>query len=337
MIDSKEISIVLQGPIYKDITNRVCQRMRDLFPEAEIILSTWEGSDTQGLLYDVLVENKDPGGTPLLLDGSSKKTNNVDRMITSSKNGIKKATRKYTLRWRTDLLLKNSAFLEYFDKYKARADEWKIFKKRVLVHNPTLPYIYPLGPTDISCFGLTEDVLTYWDLPLQTKEDANYFLTHKYPEDNLIAMQYGAPRRGAECYVWYNVLKKFEKKYGPINFSFSFDFNQELQRLSELTIVNNLQVLSRDKFDFEALAHPYLLTASKTFITEEMWMFFYKKYCNKTVRLLDFKYHLTAIKLLLLKCKYVIPLRKSLKYLRSLKLKKAYREYQKYRKKYYGV
>ena len=337
MIKSDEISIVLQGPVYKDVTTRVCQRMRDLFPDAEIILSTWKGCDTKDLLYDIFVENTDPGGTPLFLDGSSKRTNNLDRMILSSKNGIKKATRKYTLRWRTDLLLKNSAFLEYFDKYKARTDEWKIFKKRVLVHNPTLPYIYPLGPTDISCFGLTEDILTYWDLPLQTKEDANYFFTHKYPEDNLIAMQYVAPRRGAECYVWYNVLRKFEKKYGVINFSFSFDFNEKIQRLSELTIANNLQVISRDKFDFESLVHPYLLKARTTFITEEMWMFFYKKYCEKTVNLFDFKYYLMAIKLLLLKCKYLLPLKKSLKYLRSFKFKKAYKEYQKYRKKYYEV
>ena len=69
MIKDREISIVLQGPIYKDITSCVCKRMRDIFPEAEIIVSTWEGSDTSGLIYDILLENKDPGGTPLMLDG----------------------------------------------------------------------------------------------------------------------------------------------------------------------------------------------------------------------------------------------------------------------------
>ena len=72
MIKSSEISIVIQGPIYKNTTKRVCERMRQIFPQAEIIVSTWQGSDTSDLTYDVLVESKDPGGTPLMLAGVSK-------------------------------------------------------------------------------------------------------------------------------------------------------------------------------------------------------------------------------------------------------------------------
>lgn len=335
-IRDKDISIVLQGPVYKDITNKVAARMREIFPEAEIILSTWEGSDVENIICDTLVLNKDPGGTPLFLDKSQTKTNNVDRMIVSSKNGIKRATRKYCLRWRTDLLLKNNEFLQYFDAYDKRADEWKVFEKRVLVHYATLPFIYPLGPTDISCFGLTKDVLLYWDLPTQTKEDAYYFMHHEYPKDALLVAQQIVPKRGAEMYIWYNVLKKFEDKYGIIKSDYGFDFNEDILRLSELSIVNNLQILSREKFDFEALAHPYLLTCVDTAITEDLWLYYYKKYCVKKIPFWDLNFHVYwPFKILKYKFKYILPLKKSLKKLSRFSFGTAYRLYRQYVKGFY--
>lgn len=337
MIKSNEISIVLQGPIYKNITSRVCKRMREIFPEAEIILSTWEGECLSNLVFDILVENKDPGGTPLMLDNSLKKTNNVDRMILSSKNGIKKATRKYTLRWRTDCLLKNDNFLKFFDKYDKRCPEWKIFQKRVLVHYPTLPYVYPLGPTDISCFGLTEDVLIYWDLPLQSEEDATYFIKHPYPKNLLINIQKVAPKRGAEMYVWYNVLKKFENKYEEIPSKFGFDFNFDILRISELTIANNLQVLSREDFDYEPLAHTYLGANDINSILPDLWLYYYKKYCVVNIPFYDIKYYIFyPIKLILYKFKYIIPLNKCWKNIKHFHFIKALICYKTYKKLFYN-
>lgn len=60
-IKPKDISVVVQGAINKEITPRCLQSIRTLLPNAEIILSTWEGSDVDGLDYDKLVLNKDPG------------------------------------------------------------------------------------------------------------------------------------------------------------------------------------------------------------------------------------------------------------------------------------
>lgn len=334
MIDSSEISIVLQGPIYKNCTNKVCKRMRELFPYAEIIISTWEGADITGLDYNVIILNKDPGGTPLFIN--DKRTNNVDRQITSSLNGIKKATRKYCLKWRTDLLLKDSNFLQFFDKYPARNPKWKIFKKRVLVHYPTLPYIYPLGPTDISCFGLTEDILTYLDIPLQTKEQANYFINNAFPKDTLIAYQQIIPLRGAEMYIWYNVLKKFEATFERINSTWGFDLNKELLDLSELSIVNNLQVVDRENFDFEALVHPYLLQAKETFVTEDLYKYWYKKWCLKFIPLYDIDYYIfKPIKQIMYKVKYFIPLNNCLIHLQKMKIISAYKDFKKYLNLFY--
>ncbi len=335
MIDSSEISIVIQGPIYKDSTSLVCKKMRELFPNAEIILSTWEGSNLTDLDYDIVLLNKDPGGTLLFKD--QKLLNNLNRQILSSSNGIKKATRKYCLKWRTDLLLKDDKFLQHFDKYPERNPKWKFFKKRVLVHYPTLPYIYPLSPTDISCFGLTEDVLTYWNLPLQPKEEANYFMDHPFPQDTLIDYQPVITKRGSEGYIWYNVLKKFEDKFGKVNSDWGFELNKELLDLSELSIVNNLQVVERNDFDFEALEHPYLLRAEKTFVTEDLYQYWYKKWCLKSVPVYDIDYYiLKPIKQIKYKFKYFIPLKKCLKCLKKLRFIKAYQAFMHYKRLFYN-
>jgi hypothetical protein len=66
-INSSELSFVVQGPIYQDITDKVCESIREYFPECEIVLSTWEGSSIEGLKYDKVVFSKDPGSTKNLL------------------------------------------------------------------------------------------------------------------------------------------------------------------------------------------------------------------------------------------------------------------------------
>ena len=60
-IKSKDISVVVQGAINSEVTPKCLESIRKYLPEAEIILSTWEGSDVVGLDYDKLVLNKDPG------------------------------------------------------------------------------------------------------------------------------------------------------------------------------------------------------------------------------------------------------------------------------------
>ena len=61
-IHSRDISIVVQGAVSPRLTSQSLKQLRKLFPESEIILSTWEDSDTKNLNYDILVLNVDPGG-----------------------------------------------------------------------------------------------------------------------------------------------------------------------------------------------------------------------------------------------------------------------------------
>ncbi|MFN3393310.1 MAG: WavE lipopolysaccharide synthesis family protein, partial [Candidatus Thermochlorobacter sp.] len=100
IVETSDISIVVQGPIVsnKDFypngwTNEALRRMRIHFPGAEIILSTWKGSNVDGLDYDVVVFNDDPGSAM-----SRNRPYNVNRQIVSTKNGLAKASRKYALK-----------------------------------------------------------------------------------------------------------------------------------------------------------------------------------------------------------------------------------------------
>ena len=95
-IKSSEISVVVQGAVDKELTPKCLLSIRKYLPEAEIILSTWEGTDVSGLSYDKVLLNKDPGAFPYLRN--SLKSNNLNRYLVSSRNGIQKASKKYILK-----------------------------------------------------------------------------------------------------------------------------------------------------------------------------------------------------------------------------------------------
>ena len=57
-----DISVVVQGAIDKKLTPICLKSIRKYLPGAEIILSTWEGSDVENLDFDTIVLNHDPYG-----------------------------------------------------------------------------------------------------------------------------------------------------------------------------------------------------------------------------------------------------------------------------------
>lgn len=292
MINSAEISVVVQGPISKDNTATCLRSIRRVLPKSEIILSTWEGSDPSGLDYDILLLNEDPGAFTLLKDQSIK--NNINRQILSTQNGIKKASRKYCLKYRTDLELKNDRFLAHFGTYQARNNQWKILKERVLTNYATHPLFRAFHPTDITCFGLTKDVQNIWDIPLASEENMHYYATHPYPEvyDSPFS-SFPLARVGPEMYIWISFLKKYEPQFGTIDFRHNWDGRPENVHLTELTIANNLQILSREDFDFNSLNHRYLLGEEARFswMDEKLWHYYYTKHCAQNAKWYDVQFH----------------------------------------------
>lgn len=198
MIQSKDISVVIQGPIEwaidskrnAGITVSLSKQIRKLLPDAEIILSTWEGQKFDAIEYDKLILSDDPGPQGVW---PSYVPNNVNRQIVCTVVGLTAATRKYALKIRTDMVLESTDFLKIFENAKPlKSDKRNVFARPVLTNNfssrntaeilkrlPSHPL--PFHPSDHVSFGLTEDVRFLWDIPLQNDEEALHFMDHSQP------------------------------------------------------------------------------------------------------------------------------------------------------------
>ena len=281
-INTEDISVVVQGAIDKKNTPICLKSIRKYLPDAEIILSTWEGSEVDGLDYDILLLNKDPGN--YICDEVYKIYNNVNRQILSTKNGLKKTTRKYAIKIRSDMEITGTNFLNYFGKFKKRCDECKILKERVIINN-----LYCANPhkikflfhvSDWVFFGLTEDILNIWDIPLETESVALYYKNHDRPALDLVKtwlFQY-IP----EQYIWSSFLRK-----NNIDFSFEYytDFNDKILELSELSFANNAVILNYEQFGIKFLKFdPYKNDCSVQYNNYD-FLCLYKKYCDKNYKM----------------------------------------------------
>ena len=181
MIDSKDISVVVQGAIDNIETRKCLISIRKYLPDAEIILSTWEGSDTSSLDYDQVIYNKDPGA--IIIDESDGKKiyNNMNRQLLSTQSGLDKVKRKYTLKVRSDLILNGNSFLKYFDKFQKRIDNYKLFERKIIIPSLVTRYyinlykksgwaLTPFHFSDWWFLGLTKDVKTYFSNTSLVKE-----------------------------------------------------------------------------------------------------------------------------------------------------------------------
>ena len=114
MIESKDISIVVQGAIDIELTTLCLKSIRKILPNSQIILSTWQGSNINDLDYDVLIENKDPGCTVCSKQNGK---NNINRQIVSTISALKAVKTKYVLKLRSDMILTNLNFIKAFIKF----------------------------------------------------------------------------------------------------------------------------------------------------------------------------------------------------------------------------
>lgn len=102
-MSSKEITFVVQGPFYVDqnglTTNDLLKSIYILFPQSEIIYSTWNGiKEELGFVKYIL--NQDPGE----VNSEFLPIKNFKRLVVSSSSGIKKSTRPIVVKMRSDSL-----------------------------------------------------------------------------------------------------------------------------------------------------------------------------------------------------------------------------------------
>ncbi|BBC81299.1 WavE lipopolysaccharide synthesis [Acetobacter orientalis] len=252
-MDSKDISVVIQGPIYIGRNNGsieteyVCRSIRELLPYSEIILSTYEGSIAPDADVDKVVFSADPGAIPF--EEGSDKPNNLNRMLVTSQAGIREVSRKFTLKIRSDMAVQHGKFIDHWERLAIAPHQFGIFEKQVIAYpiyslrfegkKKIMPK--PFHVSDWCFFGLSEDVRFLFDIPLVEEPlYSNYFRTHKsISYDTLPAVKW---KYSPEQYLFYSA---FSKKH-HVKFENKQDYSKENIKVSEEAVFNNFIFIDPD-------------------------------------------------------------------------------------------
>lgn len=298
MIRPQDISIVVQGPIAgrpsdppsRRLTLQCLESVRKFLPGAEVILSTWRGSDLSGLPpVDRVVECDDPGAIICDVDPEEPTDTprifyNANRQIVSTRDGLLQATRPYAMKLRSDMVMTGLGFLHYFGRYRARHSDWRLLRERVLTcsmysRNPHKRIKYPFHPSDWFHFGLREDVLNIWDIPLAPEpEIPRWFDTRPRAEADI--ERWAAYRYTVEQYIWISFLRK----YGDIPFDHKIDHRHDSIAVSELTIANNLVIAESTQYGVAFRKYPMDISDWMDNYTHGDWQRLYQRYCDPAAR-----------------------------------------------------
>ena len=259
MIDYNNISIIVQGAVSKEYTTICLEKLRKYLPGAEIILSTWEGSDVSNLKPDKLLLNKDPGGVK---DKKSDYfTNNLLRQLVSTQNALEVVDTKYTLKMRTDLILKSRRFLQYWDKFNACNENKKVVKDKIITTSFfTKRFLcdkkckcimpVPFHVSDWFVFGNSDDVRKLYmvDLP-EEPEQSSYFALKPYV-GNKVDLLNCSHQYAPEQYITYNFYRTYTRNMA-VKFEHYLDYNNYNIQEAEDFIMNNFKIFSPQELDFE--------------------------------------------------------------------------------------
>lgn len=290
-----DITVVVQGPVQSldgrgqdaGITHQCLNSIRQHLPGAKIILSTWDKQDLSGLDYDELYINDDPGTNvrEYKRDGKPVEMNN-NRQIASSLGGLKRVKTKYALKLRSDNYLTGNQFVALQQQYVMRSGSCFFLTERVVVIN-TFTRQYHSGKrvafhaSDFFHFGLTEDVLRIWDIPLL--KNLEYSEANKGKAQNR-----GFPQINIDCTqsFWLASINKYDPSVG---LAYLYDCSTEILELSDRYYANNLIVAAPediglglgDKFVNPKRSKSGRKSGLVCFMSFKEWQVLYKKYCDK--------------------------------------------------------
>ncbi len=276
-IDSKDISIIVQGQLFKSeqsSTLDVLLSIRKYYPNAEVILSTWSGSEISSqhqALCDQIVLSDDPG------DGTYGKTPlNINRQIISSRAGLEKATRSYAIKTRTDLIFTSNTLSQFMGLNLERSPEFSLGHSHICVADfSTRSHIsglkVPFWVCDFIYAAKREDVINVFDVKLYQKHDFAYYLNNPKPE--YMYRQSDVFQYTPETYLAFNYLQQGRE----IPFENSYDNPPEVIKLYEDLLVNNFIVLGRKQLGISSLKYSLPIHPPRRILTYSKWLKCYRK------------------------------------------------------------
>jgi len=221
-MNSKDISIILQGPLYEEYPiKKTVENLRVVFPGCQIILSSIESYTDNNKIFDKIVKVDDPGELPPLKFDS--RPNNINRQIKSTVLGIKNADRPLILKLRTDQNLNTNKILTLWNeiqKYnKNRNNIYSIGRILTISLFSLKPYLnerFPYHISDILLFGYKQDLERYFSCPIYPKEYANWYEKNPHASySNLVERKFRS-RYAVEQWLCLNFF--FPKQDFPIHF-----------------------------------------------------------------------------------------------------------------------
>ncbi|MAX23465.1 MAG: hypothetical protein CMJ19_03085 [Phycisphaeraceae bacterium] len=261
MISDKDISIVMQGPVigqqtantFERVTYLALQSIRCSYPQAEIILSTWEHSNLDDLDFDIIIENKDPGSLKAFRDRDC----NVNRQIVTTHSGINRCTRPYCVKLRTDCSIYHQGLINCLELANIQpALPHQIFEKPIVISE--LGSVSPLRcsrlfhPSDIFQAGKTVDMQKLWDTPFETELETLHWHKHVRRRRFLVPANYMHTRHMPEQHIWISCLQKAGIKIDIKHFE---DFPRHMIILSERYLAANFNIYSASNLGFAPSSH----------------------------------------------------------------------------------
>lgn len=296
------LSIIFQGAVIHE--NRLCRDVienititRRYFPEAEIILSTWALSaqlyrqlqDSLSTLRIIIIENEDPG--PLVYrERETGWVTNINRMIVSSRQGIRRATHHDVVKLRTDSRLynRNIAFFLRHRKEEEqmypRDQDYSLFRQRVINGNlfarnarGYMPYLF--HPGDILLAGKKQDLLDLFDIPLADKSIFEVCFCFSI---------FSLMRYVPEQYIW---VRYIEKMTGVNEFPGNSFTSEKLKEASEKFYINNFVPYSSEDLGFLWSKHSevYKNKGLSSVYTTEDWVALHHKHSDTAQGILNFR------------------------------------------------
>lgn len=282
-IDGSQISVVIQGPV-RVSTKALITSVRSLLPGAEIILSTWNSENVSGLDYDYLVLSEAPKA--FVQHKRTQTKNNLNRLIRSTIVGIKKASRDYILKIRSDIILESTDFLESYDLYPKRT-EYTVLKRKIVVPLLFSRISYksqqtPFHLSDWAAFGLAEDIHTVF-ANLQEVDEPLFTEWFKHSKKK---SPYGSTtfRFSPEQYIFYTF---YHNNFQNITMNDASDNSDNENDESSKFIVSNFIIVDFKRSGFRLNKYPASIdeiTLGREYLF--LWNRFnyesaYKLYCDK--------------------------------------------------------
>lgn len=126
------LSVILQGAI-SPYTKNIIESFRNALPGCEIILSTWSFDNDLAELVDSYITNIDPGPLPIIYKGEIIRVENVNRQIISTVEGLKKATKKFSIKWRTDFEVDPRKLSRFIESYLIKIESANLVGTDILI------------------------------------------------------------------------------------------------------------------------------------------------------------------------------------------------------------